>query len=108
MTHAPLIATTRTAADNAADLARWAARWGAAEGKASILRGAIRTVDAEIAVIDAAVDAEEDGADVLWTHRPTARASRERLAWLLDKAEREAAEALDQIRSYGVEPEALR
>lgn len=108
MTHAPLIATTRTAADNAADLARWAARWGAAEGKAAILRGAIRTVDAEIAAIDTAVGAEEDGADVLWTHRPTARASRDRLAWLLDKTEKEAALCLGQIRAFGVEPEALR
>ncbi len=108
MTHAPLIATTRTAADNAADLARWAARWCAAEGKASRLRDSLQTITAELRYIDAAVDGEEDGADVLWAHRPAVWKEQQRLAGLVHDAEKEAAEALDQLRSYGVEPEALR
>lgn len=105
--HAPL-ATTRTAADNAADLARWAARWCAAEGKASRLRDSLRTITAELRYIDDAVDGEEDGAELWWAHRPAVWAEQQRLAGLVHDAEREAAEALDQIRSYGVEPEALR
>jgi lipopolysaccharide/colanic/teichoic acid biosynthesis glycosyltransferase len=61
-TTSPSLATTRTAAEVRADIAHHVAAWGKAATQASLLRSALRTVAAELASIDEAVDAEEDGA----------------------------------------------
>lgn len=106
-TTSPSLATTRTAAEVQADIARHVAAWGEAATQASLLRSSLRTVDAELARMDEAVDAEEDGADVLWAHRPTVAAHRRRLAGLLLDAERIEREQLHQLHSYGVQPAAL-
>ena len=101
-TTAPSLARTRTVAEVRADIARHAAAWGVATTRASLLRSSLRTVDAELASIDQAVDAEEDGAEALWAHRPTVRAHSLRLAGLLLDAERTEHEELEHLRSYGV------
>lgn len=101
------IATTRTAAENRADIDRHAAAWNKAAGRASQLRSSLRTVEAELARIDAAVDAEEEGAEDLWAYRPEVVAQRRRLAALLDDASREEKAHLAELRSYGVRIAAL-
>jgi hypothetical protein len=96
------LATTRTAAEVRADIARHVAGWAQATTSASLLRSALRTVQAELLAIDAAVDAEEDGAEALWAHRPTVAAHRLRLAGLLLDAERAERAQLEYLRGYGV------
>lgn len=103
----PSLATTRSAAEVRADIARHVAGWAQASTRVSLLRSALRTVDAELLAIDAAVDAEADGAEALWAHRPTVAGHRLRLAGLLLDAERAEHAELEHLHSYGVRHAAL-
>jgi len=95
---APLV----TLLDGAADLARYARRYEAVAGRASLLREALRRVEREIASIHDAVDAEEDGAEILLARLPVLRVERDRLSLRLAPIEREERDAVDGLASYGL------
>ena len=88
--------------DSTAYLVNKKARYGAVAGRVSTLRSAIRRIEIEIEQTHRAVDAEEDGAELLLAGLPSIRAELARLALLIDPLEREEREVIRALESYGI------
>ena len=101
MSGAPIV----TLLDGAADLARYRRRYEAVAGRVSIVREALRRVEREIEQVHEAIDAEEDGAEILLARLPVLRVERDRLSVRLAPIEREERDALDGLASYGLRVE---
>jgi len=94
-----MIATLTNAATEIASLNT---RHMAVAGRASMVRSALARIEREIAVINDAVDAEEDGAEVDFARLPALRAERNRLALVLAPLATEERYAVDNLAAYGI------
>jgi len=91
-----------TLTNPAAEIAEFSGRYVAVAGRASIVRSALTRVEREIASINDAVDAEEDGAEIEYARLPALRAERDRLAGVLAPLATEEAYAAGGLASYGI------
>jgi hypothetical protein len=64
-----------------------------------------KAVTRELAEIDLAVDEEEDGAEVLWAHRPVVVREKRRLDGVLMDLQQLERRVLNRLASYGIDPE---
>ena len=85
----------------ATEIAEMDTRYGKVAGRTSTVRSALARVEREIAAINDAVDAEEDGAEVDYARLPALRAECSRLALVLAPLAAEEKYAADVLGAYG-------
>jgi hypothetical protein len=91
-----------TLLDAQRDIDNQKARYQQVAGRVSILREALHRANAEIRRIYEAVEAEEDGAEVLLKYLPEAKSNRSMLESRLDPLEAEERMAIRALESYGI------
>jgi septal ring factor EnvC (AmiA/AmiB activator) len=92
-----------TLTNPAAEIATLSSRYAAVAGRTSTVRAALASVEREIAAINDAVDAEEDGAEVDFARLPALRSERARLADALAPLAAEEQYAVRGLAAYGIE-----